>query len=627
MKNKNIILFFAITLTAVLFINLTHSQDLPPIPGAIDYTIALRPGWNMISSPVSQTQEGSSFRTPTPADIKGCGNLTLWEYNPTENRYINPTILLPMKGYWVFSEASCNATIRGVRSDTQRTLAANSWEMISSRYSWNKINNSNSKCVLESPIYHYDQTKNDYIIISQDSNLDDTKSYWVFSKNTCTLNETPIISCPAIYFPTVEPAPGCRWEYDYDSNRCVIGRKQVCPPSDSSAFPPIGLGNVLVRNDFVSPAPNSEEWQLMTSQDPSKKIINESLFQLQYHNNIIYYPVYDLAKGQIRLYSFNTATQKWGFPLKTFSFSQRPESFRTLKENDNIYFVMIGGTSGGILKYNITQDKLENIDIKIVNGLKDLIQMEDLVSVYQDNIYLIRNETNNNIAVFKLDKSTGQFIKEHSDTISNSKLINTNFLMPTGNNVVNGEIIFTSADNSQRIIVSAYNIAHKRYYRVAEGSNIPRVSDYNRIFGEKPYLLKENNATFICKLSAVNQRSNPSSCFNTSTRSSFNYLSTFGVSGDKIYYIDGEMTSSAYYNYYNVYRTSGYKYTSMLSQNMTDVQSINLAGAQKYQYDNSYKGLLSTFIQPYCPVINKNMWCLRATVDNKLNHVIIGVED
>jgi len=204
MKTKIYILIFLGVFVFVFFIinnNVKSEYQIPPppspgtpgTPGTSNYSIPLKIGWNMVSVPVSEVQEGSSLRAPTLSDIKGCSIDAIWEYSASQNQYIQPVSLSPMKGYWIYSPTNCVATITGLRKTSNRNLMANRWEMISANNSsWNSINNGSVKCNLLTPIYHYNPTINDYQIISETDPLNDSKGYWVFVKNSCVISEAPV---------------------------------------------------------------------------------------------------------------------------------------------------------------------------------------------------------------------------------------------------------------------------------------------------------------------------------------------------------------------------------------------------------------------------------------------------
>ncbi len=595
-KNSKVKIAFILSLFIFLFLisKITFSQNVPPPPGISTFSIPLKTGWNMISIPVDQTQEtlSSQPRTPVLSDIKGCSIGAIWEFSPSSNTYIQPATLSPMKGYWVFSENDCNATITGKRSYSLLNLTSG-WNMISSKFSWNQISETgNPRCNLISPIYYYDPSRSNYITVSTNTALEDNKGYWIYVNNNCSLKEpSNFLTCPNIVFPEVMPPEGCHYEYQRDQNGCVIGRTVVCPPSSTQTYPPVGLGNVVTDRNLLSPVISSSESSLMQSAVKD---------HLQYYNNMIYLPVFDLNRGEIKLYAFDTGTKKWSWPYKTFTFEQKPGLFRTLKEKDNLYFVMLGGTSGGILKYNITQNKFENWKLTVGS----IISPQALVSVYNDDIYLVANKqdlsrtkwvgggeagSNNLIYVLKLNKTTGEFVYQYSGSISNSYLKEPSTLLK-GNNVLNGEIYFITYYQGYYeyiIILNTYNIAQKRFYRELEVSS-SRENNLFNILNTAQFIFNGQEKIWVC---------NQNQCITSSGQIAARYNSGVGASNIDIY--------SLY--------SSGSAF--QLLKNNSAIAS----------YESYLNSTLQNFYGKYCPIIGDNMWCLVRTSDNKLNFVIIGI--
>ncbi len=603
-QNSKTKISFILSLFIFLFLisKITFSQNVPPPPGISTFSIPLKTGWNMISIPVDQTQENLSSqpRTPVLSDIKGCSIGAIWEFSPSSNTYIQPTTLSPMKGYWVFSEDDCNATITGKRSYSLLNLTSG-WNMISSQFSWNQISETgNPRCNLISPIYYYDPSKSNYITVSINTALEDNKGYWVYVGNNCSLKESSKpLTCPNIVFPEVMPPEGCYYEYQRDQNGCVIGRTVVCPPSSTQTYPPVGLGNVVTDRNLLSPVIPSSESSLMQS------AIKD---HLQYYNNMIYLPVFDLNRGEIKLYAFDTGTKKWSWPYKTFTFEQKPGSFRTLKENDNLYFVMLGGTSGGILKYNITQDKFENWKLTVGS----IISPQALVSVYKDDIYLVANKqdlsqtrwvgggetgTANLIYVLKLNKTTGEFVYQYSGSISDSFLKQPSVLLK-GNNVVNEEIYFITGNKYYNYygyryyediaILNTYNINQKRFYRELEVSS-RRETNLVNILNSAQLIFNGQGKIWVC---------NQDQCITSSGQIAARYSSGIGASNSDIY---------------SLYSSGG---AFQLLKNNSVLTS----------YESYFNSTLQNFYAKYCPIIGDNMWCLVRTSDRRLNFVIIGIK-
>lgn len=204
---------FFIFATIIYFNNLSNLTKLtaltpppPPlvVPGQTEYTINLKNGWNMFSIPVDSAKV---------TDIKNCNVKEIWEYSPQEKKYITPSILHPMKGYWINVLNDCQAKITGTRKP--HTLFLNlGWNMISSGYTWEELNKSRSSttcppsspaspappcaigdpmptCPLNVKLYHWSPNENRYLEISSTQKLDDTKGYWVEINSSCGLVESP----------------------------------------------------------------------------------------------------------------------------------------------------------------------------------------------------------------------------------------------------------------------------------------------------------------------------------------------------------------------------------------------------------------------------------------------------
>ncbi|MEO0084246.1 MAG: hypothetical protein ABIJ94_00780, partial [candidate division WOR-3 bacterium] len=210
---KGIIITGNLSSSGAKYVLSNVSSNTPPIPPVTpqNYTISLKRGWNMMSIPVnSKTSRENYYRPQSPPfyqynyipvltnqftiqDIKGCDIKEIWEYQTLNNKFIKPTYLNPLKGYWVLVENDCNGTIFGYRYNQQATLYQG-WNMFSSKYSWNEINIASpfsiqKSCIEKSKIFYFDTAQNKFIEISETSKLDDTKGYWIEVQKNCAINE------------------------------------------------------------------------------------------------------------------------------------------------------------------------------------------------------------------------------------------------------------------------------------------------------------------------------------------------------------------------------------------------------------------------------------------------------
>lgn len=139
--------------------------------------ISLKQGWNMVSAP----------GVAVPLDeIRGScalgkgGKAWFWD----GGSYQASDVLEPLKGYWIYANAGCIASVLAEEGSMLSEDLHTGWNMVSSSRSWTEIRED---CERTGSIWAWDPSAGEYMKVPSYDNMDPTKGYWVKVKKACTI--------------------------------------------------------------------------------------------------------------------------------------------------------------------------------------------------------------------------------------------------------------------------------------------------------------------------------------------------------------------------------------------------------------------------------------------------------
>jgi hypothetical protein len=143
-----------------------------------EVVVNLKAGWNMVSVPLTLTDNSTSAVFPGVAGI--------FTWNATSRSYYVPTVIDPEKGYWVAVTENTTISVNGTPVDTWTTDIKAGWNMIGSVATNSSIADPNDDpdgSVIP-PAYWWDPVSKSYILTT---GIEPGKGYWIPSLNDCTL--------------------------------------------------------------------------------------------------------------------------------------------------------------------------------------------------------------------------------------------------------------------------------------------------------------------------------------------------------------------------------------------------------------------------------------------------------
>ena len=154
------------------------ASDTIIITRANTLTLNLKAGWNMVSIPVTPTDNSTSAVFPGVAGI--------FAWNATSRSYYVPTVIDPKEGYWVAVTENTTMTISGTPIETWTTDIKAGWNMIGSVITIASIAapNDNPDGSVIPTAYWWDPVGKSYILTTD---IEPGKGYWIASVNDCVL--------------------------------------------------------------------------------------------------------------------------------------------------------------------------------------------------------------------------------------------------------------------------------------------------------------------------------------------------------------------------------------------------------------------------------------------------------
>ena len=140
--------------------------------------IHLKAGWNMVSVPVTPTDNSTSEVFP--------GVAAIFTWNATSRNYYVPTVIHPEKGYWVAVTEDTTIAIGGIPVETWTTGIKAGWNMIGSVSTNASIadpNDAPDGSVIPTA-YWWDPVGRAY---TTTTDIEPGKGYWAASVQDCTL--------------------------------------------------------------------------------------------------------------------------------------------------------------------------------------------------------------------------------------------------------------------------------------------------------------------------------------------------------------------------------------------------------------------------------------------------------
>ena len=174
------------------------SNEAPPNPPTnsnYQYTIKLYRGWNMISSPVGQSDTATFYGKITE---NTCQNDNGWFYLAYNKKYSpynfgNGVIETP-RGYWLKEPSSCEITVVGTDTynyDINNYKLYKGWNLINGPYTPTSWNNVKGTCSLTSGPWYYDGST-----WVKSTTLKSGEGYFVKVANDCKLSSSITLPLP-----------------------------------------------------------------------------------------------------------------------------------------------------------------------------------------------------------------------------------------------------------------------------------------------------------------------------------------------------------------------------------------------------------------------------------------------
>lgn len=177
----------------------------PSISGT---TLSLKPGWNLISSSITEGVDLSTIE-------KSCTILQykkqkLWEWNAQAQSWTNPDYLGPFKGYWIYAADTCNVPLSGTPAIFTTLPLYKGWNKISAKGSLPAISGTCTGHIDKNWIWNWDKKTEKW---THPATMQLDKGYWIKVDQDCTLGGqvptktvTPIVTSTVIQTPSAPPS-------------------------------------------------------------------------------------------------------------------------------------------------------------------------------------------------------------------------------------------------------------------------------------------------------------------------------------------------------------------------------------------------------------------------------------
>ncbi|MBU1197094.1 hypothetical protein KJ765_01130 [Candidatus Micrarchaeota archaeon] len=231
------------------------ATTMPPFPAEnFDYSIRLRPGWNLVSVPVAFYQRVECITAPCPAgmpaNIKSntCRDPKVYAYDALNNRYRDQTQALyqeiyPQGGwsagyaYWVKVKESCELTFEGSHRMTPELIANGDgwslnagWNAVGGPYKNVEFSKVSEMCRVSSGPYRFNTAANKW---EKAQVLMEGEGYFIKVRDDCFL--TPSGPVTTNREQALCESTGGKWiQYKCGTGNKCVGAKPYCEcPSDS----------------------------------------------------------------------------------------------------------------------------------------------------------------------------------------------------------------------------------------------------------------------------------------------------------------------------------------------------------------------------------------------------------
>jgi parallel beta-helix repeat protein len=144
----------------------------------IEFQLALKAGWNMVSMPLTPADNSVSAVFPEVAGV--------FAWNGTSRSYYVPTVIYPEKGYWLAVTENTTIAVDGAPVRTWTTGIKAAWNMIGSVNTAAGIADPNDDpdgSVIP-PAYTWDPAGRSYVLTTD---IEPGKGYWIPATEDCVL--------------------------------------------------------------------------------------------------------------------------------------------------------------------------------------------------------------------------------------------------------------------------------------------------------------------------------------------------------------------------------------------------------------------------------------------------------
>ena len=165
--------------TAKVKVNNKEKPPQPPEPSQVTGTIAIQPGWNMVSVPVD-----SKISMQDLAEKCGTPN---YAWRLTSSGYVKDDTLVPGYGYWIKASSSCSHEMNGDSYSTSIAELSSGWNLVGSPGTEVSISDYIGSCQITSGPWYYKPEQKEY---QYSSKLYSGQAYWIKVASICSLGST-----------------------------------------------------------------------------------------------------------------------------------------------------------------------------------------------------------------------------------------------------------------------------------------------------------------------------------------------------------------------------------------------------------------------------------------------------
>ena len=145
-------------------------------------SLSLKTGWNQISSTVSPGIDVSAIEQA--CTIIQYKDQKLWAWDAQAQVWLNPTIIEPFKGYWVYVAYVCTVQISGTPAAFSSLQLYKGWNKVSASGSLSDILGTCSGHIIHDWIWNWDKENNKWI---HPATMQLDKGYWINVDADCVL--------------------------------------------------------------------------------------------------------------------------------------------------------------------------------------------------------------------------------------------------------------------------------------------------------------------------------------------------------------------------------------------------------------------------------------------------------